>query len=75
MSLANGWVLAGYAWWWNPLAGWGYVLPPSGFNNASSAQVSMQWGTGVNKCLGPQDSEVRYRVDLYAVGPKGVPYK
>lgn len=76
VSLANGWVLAGYAWWWNPLTGNVYVLPPSGFNvNASSASVSMQWGANVNKCLGPQDSQVRYRVDLYGVGPKGVSYK
>lgn len=25
--------------------------------------------------FGPQTSEVRYRVDLYAVGPRGVPYQ
>ena len=74
--LANGWTLAGFAWWWNPLAGWNYVHAPSGFQTgSSSATVAMNWGVGVNAGMGPIKSEVRYRVDLYAVGPKGVPYK
>lgn len=76
VHLANGWTLAGFAWWWNPLAGWNYVHAPSGFQmGSSSATVAMNWGLGLNAGKGPTKSEVRYRVDLYAVGPKGVPYK
>lgn len=76
VNLANGWTLAGYAWWWNPLAGTSYVLSPAGFNaGSSSATIAMSWGTSVNACHGPYKSQVRYRVDLYAVGPKDVPYK
>ncbi|HKY59858.1 MAG TPA: hypothetical protein VJP59_02505, partial [Gemmatimonadota bacterium] len=76
VHLANGWTLAGYAWWWNPLAGWSYVNAPSGFQmGSSSATIAMNWGLGLNAGKGPTQSEVRYRVDLYAVGPKGVPYK
>ncbi len=76
VNLANGWTLAGYAWWWDHPAGSGYVQQPTGFNvNASSANVNMAWGVFLNECYGPKRSEVRYRVDLYAVGPRGVPYK
>lgn len=76
VQLANGWTLAGYAWWWNPLSGWNYVQSPAGFQTgSSSATIAMNWGLGLNAGQGPTKSDVRYRVDLYAVGPKGVPYK
>jgi hypothetical protein len=76
VNLANGWVLAGYAWWWWREAGSGYVQQPAGFNvNAASATIGMRWGNYFNSCVGPRESRVRYRVDLYIVGPKGVPYR
>jgi hypothetical protein len=75
VNLHNGWVLAGYAWWWTH-GGYSYVLPPEGFAaNSSSSTIRMKWGLWVEECGGPYQSNVRYRVDLYAVGPKGVPYK
>lgn len=75
VNLHNGWVMAGYAWWWT-YGGAGYVLPPEGFSvNSSSSTIRMNWGLLVQRCTGPYQSNLRYRVDLYAVGPKGVPYK
>jgi hypothetical protein len=75
VNLYNGWTLAGYAWWWT-YGGEGYVVPPEGFAaNSSSSTVRMKWSLYVHKCVGPYQSGLRYRVDLYAVGPKGVPYK
>lgn len=75
VSLKNGWVLAGLAWWWGS-EGDGYVLPPVGFaQQVTSATISMKWGTYVSYCGGPRNSTASYRVDLYAVGPKGIPYK
>jgi hypothetical protein len=74
VSLANGWVLAGYAWWWGGDDAW--VLAPSGYvANASSATITMKTGLWVNRCRGPYHAFARYRVDLFAVGPTGVPYK
>ncbi len=74
VTLANGWVLAGYAWWWGGDDAW--VLAPSGYSaNTSAATISMKTGLWINSCGGPYASSVRYRVDLYAVGPTGVPYK
>ena len=35
----------------------------------------MKWGVFSDYCNGPRNSTIRYRVDLYAVGPKGVPHK
>ncbi len=74
VTLLNGWVLAGYNWWWGGDDGW--VLAPSGYvANATSATISMKTATWVNGCGGPYDAIVRYRVDLFAVGPRGVPCK
>lgn len=75
VGLKNGWVLAGYNWWWGE-TGRGYVLPITGFaQDTASATLSIPWGTYVNFCMGPRNSSARYRVDLYAAGPKGIPYK
>jgi hypothetical protein len=73
-SLTNGWVLGGYSWSWRP-EDEGYVMAPVGFAQGSkSSTIKMKWGLYANYCRGPRDSDVRYRVDLYAVGPRGVPH-
>jgi hypothetical protein len=75
VNLYNAWVLAGYAWGWDG-TGNAWVKAPEGFAaNSSSATIKMTWGLQTDPCDGPHQSNLRYRVDLYAVGPKGVPYK
>lgn len=74
-SLANGWTLAAYAWWWDA-AHYSWVLAPTGYApNATSATLTMKTGIYANECGGPYNASAWYRVDLYAVGPKGIPYK
>ncbi len=66
IALRNGYVLAGYGWWW---LGSSYALdPPGGFTEgASSSTVSMHfthWADGFGE----------YGMAVYAVGPVGVPW-
>lgn len=73
--LINGWTILYYAWWWRHEDD-GYAVAPQGFSAGSpSSTIKMKWGLSVNPCSGPMDSDVRYRVDLFAVGPKGIPYR
>jgi len=68
VTLKNGWVLAGYAWWWWPEKGGKYVYAsgPSGFQPwTSSLTMKIGWTAGGSDVLG-------YKVDLYAMGPKGL---
>jgi hypothetical protein len=74
-SLINGWTILYYAWWWRYEDN-GYAMAPQGFSAGSrSTTIKMKWGLSINPCSGPMDSDVRYRVDLYAIGPKGIPYR
>lgn len=74
VNLKNGWTLSHYNWWWSD-QGKGYAYAPSGFaQGANSATLTMKWGISTNYCVGPKNSSVRYRVDLYAIGPKGISY-
>lgn len=73
--LRNGWLLVSYNWWWKPEND-GWVMPPAKFNpDTNSSSIEMKWGVQASACEGPVASDVRYRVDLYIVGPKGIPYK
>lgn len=73
-TLNNGWVLAYYQWSWK-YEDDGFAIAPQGFAaDSKSSTIKMKWGLHANAC-GPQDSDVSYRVYLYAIGPKGIPYR
>jgi hypothetical protein len=77
VNLRNGWVLTTYNWWWQPEGHGDSVQAPAGFvADSNNATIAMQWRTWTNWCKRSWTTGgVRYRVDLYAVGPKGVPHK
>jgi hypothetical protein len=74
--LKHGWVLAGYAWWW-----WkndtyaGYVYEPTGFSETATGKTTQAWGVQTCHGSGAFQGLISYRVDLYAIGSKGVPLK
>jgi hypothetical protein len=77
VTLKNGWLLAGYAWWWRYEINldYGFVDFPSGFQEGkASSTVKMAWKASTHDCAKKRGG-VSYRVDLYAIGPAGVPYK
>lgn len=72
--LKNGWTLAGYAWWWWEETSFGFVLEPAGFApGAKSGTVQMKW-CHVSSPSTQTAGKISYRVDLWVVGPAGVPY-
>lgn len=75
VHLQNGWVVTGHVWHWSK-QGSAWVNDPTGVApGQSSVTVSVPWSVSVNRCNGPHASRARYRVELWAEGPKGVPYK
>ena len=73
--LKNGWTLAGYAWWWWEETSFGFVLEPAGFTpGAASGTVQMKW-CHVSSPQSQSAGKISYRVDLWVIGPAGVPYK
>ncbi len=75
VSLANGWKITGSSWWWTKLEGDSKVSAPTGIQKgASSANVQIDWGLFTVKCGGPLVSDVRYKLEIYAEGPKGIPH-
>jgi hypothetical protein len=69
-TLKNGWLLAGFAWWWWYEAGNdGLVMEPTGFQSwVPTLSMNVLAGS-----LYP--TVVAYKVDVYAMGPKGLsPY-
>ena len=76
VNLRNGWVLTGFGWGWHRLEGNGWVEEPLGVTaGASQATVTVPWALHTVDCAGPYRSVVRYRVELWAEGPRGVPYE
>lgn len=71
VSLKNGWKIAGWGWSWGvglEDESFSFVLPPVGLaEGASSATIQTFWGT--------VGGAIQYRVDLFVIGPEGVPYK
>lgn len=68
LTLKNGFKTCGYGWeWWYEYPGTGYASVPIGYRDGvSSLKIVMLWGL-------TRDG-MQYHVDLYAIGPKGVPY-
>ncbi|HEY3124914.1 MAG TPA: hypothetical protein VGK70_12755 [Thermoanaerobaculia bacterium] len=79
VSLKNGWVLAGYAWWWRYqiTPNLGYVEAPLGFHEgAKSSNIVVESVAVADDCeKPPKRGGVSYRVDLYIIGPAGVPHR
>ena len=76
IDLKNDWKLTGaWAWSWGKTTGNGTVTgPPSVPSGVSNATLQFDWTAFANACQGPHASGVRYRVEIWAEGPKGVPY-
>jgi hypothetical protein len=67
-TLKNGFKTCGYGWgWWYAYPGTGYAGVPHGYaDGRTSLTLKMNWGF-------TRDG-MQYHVDVYAIGPAGVPY-
>ncbi len=68
LNLANGFKTCGYGWeWWYEYPGTGYAHAPQGYaDGKTSLTLKVAWGF-------TRDG-LQYHVDVYAIGPAGVPY-
>jgi hypothetical protein len=68
LTLKNGFKTCGYGWeWWYEYPGTGFASVPHGYaDGRTSLKIRMDWGL--------THDGMQYHVDVYAIGPAGVPY-
>jgi hypothetical protein len=68
LTLKNGYKTCGYGWeWWYQYPGTGFASIPQGYaDGRTSLKIRMDWGF--------TQEGMQFHVDVYAIGPAGIPY-